>query len=123
MSRKKRPFKKKTGGFQQKNKKYKIRKKATTPTPTPITDATREEENENEKGYKSKQNKIEVEGMVTEPLPNATFRVELENKHEVLAHICGRMRKHFIRILPGDSVTVELSPYDLTRGRIIYRKK
>jgi translation initiation factor IF-1 len=56
-------------------------------------------------------------------LPNAIFRVELENEHEALAHISGRMRKHFIRILPGDTVTVELSPYDLTRGRITYRKK
>ncbi|HIC19640.1 TPA: translation initiation factor IF-1 [Candidatus Poribacteria bacterium] len=86
-------------------------------------DVVEQARDENEQDSKSKQNKIEVEGTVTEPLPNATFRVELENKHEVLAHICGRMRKHFIRILPGDSVTVELSPYDLTRGRIIYRKK
>ncbi|NMB38578.1 MAG: translation initiation factor IF-1 [Firmicutes bacterium] len=66
---------------------------------------------------------IEVEGKVVEPLPNAMFRVELENGHRVLAHISGKMRMHFIRILPGDTVTVELSPYDLTRGRIIYRKK
>ena len=66
--------------------------------------------------------KIEVEGVVVEPLPNAMFRVELENKHEILAHISGRMRKHFIKIEPGDKVTVELSPYDLTRGRITYRK-
>ena len=66
--------------------------------------------------------KIEVEGIVVEPLPNAMFRVELENKHEILAHISGRMRKHFIKIEPGDKVTVELSPYDLTRGRITYRK-
>lgn len=58
-----------------------------------------------------------------EPLPNAMFRVELENKHTILAHISGRMRKHFIRILPGDEVLVELSPYDLTRGRIVYRFK
>lgn len=65
---------------------------------------------------------IEVEGKVVEPLPNAMFRVELENGHRVLAHISGKMRMHFIRILPGDTVTVELSPYDLTRGRIIYRK-
>ncbi|HIM10999.1 MAG: translation initiation factor IF-1 [Candidatus Poribacteria bacterium] len=86
-------------------------------------DVVEQARDENEQDSKSKQNKIEVEGTVTEPLPNATFRVELENKHEVLAHICGRMRKHFIRILPGDSVTVELSPYDLTRGRITYRKK
>ncbi len=66
---------------------------------------------------------IEVEGTVIEPLPNAMFRVELENGHRVLAHISGKMRMNFIRILPGDRVTVELSPYDLTRGRITYRKK
>ena len=66
---------------------------------------------------------IEVEGTVVEPLPNAMFRVELENKHVVLAHISGKMRMHFIKILPGDTVTVELSPYDLTRGRITYRAK
>jgi translation initiation factor IF-1 len=64
-----------------------------------------------------------LEGKVVEPLPNAMFRVELENGHKVLAHISGRMRKNFIRILPGDRVLVELSPYDLTRGRIIYRHK
>ena len=122
MSRKKRPFKKKTSGFQPHNNNRRRKKKkpkttvAATNTPEQVT-------SENEQSQKSKQNKIEVEGTVTEPLPNATFRVELENKHEVLAHICGRMRKHFIRILPGDSVTVELSPYDLTRGRIIYRRK
>ena len=68
-----------------------------------------------------KQEKIEVEGTVTEPLPNTMFRVELANGHMVLAHISGRMRKHYIRILRGDRVLVELSPYDLTRGRIIYR--
>ena len=68
-----------------------------------------------------KQEKIEVEGTVTEPLPNTMFRVELANGHKVLAHISGRMRKHYIRILRGDRVLVELSPYDLTRGRIIYR--
>ena len=66
---------------------------------------------------------IEVEGRVVEPLPNAMFRVELENGHKVLAHISGKMRMNFIKILPGDKVTVELSPYDLTRGRIIYRYK
>jgi len=71
----------------------------------------------------AKQDVIEVEGTVIEPLPNAMFRVELENGHKVLAHISGRMRMNFIRILPGDKVTVELSPYDLTRGRITYRKK
>ncbi len=70
----------------------------------------------------SQKDKIEVEGVVVEPLPNAMFRVELDNKHEILAHISGRMRKYFIKILPGDKVTVELSPYDLTRGRITYRK-
>ena len=64
-----------------------------------------------------------VEGTVVEPLPNAMFRVELENGHKVLAHISGKMRMHFIKILPGDKVTVELSPYDLTRGRIVYRYK
>lgn len=71
----------------------------------------------------AKEDAIEVEAVVTETLPNAMFRVELENKHLVLAHISGKMRKHFIRILPGDRVLVELSPYDLNRGRIIYRLK
>ena len=71
----------------------------------------------------SKEEAIEVMATVVEPLPNAMFRVELENKHQVLAHISGKMRKNFIRILPGDKVLVELSPYDLTRGRIIYRYK
>ena len=70
-----------------------------------------------------KEEAIEVEGTVIEPLPNAMFRVELENGHKVLAHISGKMRMHFIKILPGDKVTVELSPYDLTRGRIIFREK
>jgi translation initiation factor IF-1 len=70
-----------------------------------------------------KEDAIEVMATVIEPLPNAMFRVELENKHQVLAHISGRMRKNFIRILPGDRVQVELSPYDLTRGRITYRFK
>ena len=65
----------------------------------------------------------ETEGVVLETLPNAMFRVELSNKHQILAHISGRMRKHFIRILPGDRVQVELSPYDLTKGRITYRFK
>lgn len=68
-----------------------------------------------------KEEAIEVEGVVIEPLPNAMFRVELTNGHRVLAHISGKMRMHFIRILPGDRVKVELSPYDLTRGRITYR--
>ena len=66
---------------------------------------------------------IEVEGRVVEPLPNAMFRVELENGHLILAHISGKMRKHYIRILPGDRVLLELSPYDLSRGRIVYRHK
>src|SRR5659263_462020 len=71
----------------------------------------------------SKEEAIEVEGTVIEPLPNAMFKVRLENDHMVLAHISGKMRKFFIKILPGDKVTVELSPYDLSRGRIIYRAK
>ena len=71
----------------------------------------------------AKEEPIEVEGRVIEPLPNAMFRVELENGHRVLAHISVKMRMHFIKILPGDKVTVELSPYDLTRGRIVYRTK
>ena len=66
---------------------------------------------------------IEVRGEVAEPLPNAMFRVKLENNHLILAHVSGKMRMHFIRILPGDKVLVELSPYDLTRGRITYRYK
>lgn len=71
----------------------------------------------------AKEEAIEVEGKVLETLPNAMFKVELENKHVVLAHVSGKMRMHFIKILPGDTVTVELSPYDLTRGRITYRAK
>jgi translation initiation factor IF-1 len=71
----------------------------------------------------AKEEAIQMEGTVTEALPNAMFRVELDNKHTVLAHVSGKMRMHFIRILPGDKVTVELSPYDLTRGRITYRYK
>jgi len=71
----------------------------------------------------AKEEAIQIEATVIETLPNAMFKVELENGHQVLAHISGRMRKHFIRILPGDRVTVELSPYDLNRGRIIYRYK
>jgi translation initiation factor IF-1 len=70
-----------------------------------------------------KKDAIEVEGTVSEPLPNAMFRVQLDNGHNVLAHISGKMRMHYIRILPGDRVLVELSPYDLTRGRIVYRYK
>jgi len=71
----------------------------------------------------TKEEAIEVEGTVIEPLPNAMFKVELDNGHVVLAHISGKMRMHYIRILPGDKVTIELSPYDLTRGRITYRFK
>lgn len=70
----------------------------------------------------AKKDVIEVTGKIIETLPNAMFRVELENGHKVLAHISGKMRMHYIRILPGDEVTVELSPYDLSRGRIVYRK-
>jgi len=70
-----------------------------------------------------KEEAIQVEGTIIEPLPNAMFRVELENGHRVLAHISGKMRMHFIKILPGDQVTVELSPYDLTRGRITFRSR
>ena len=71
----------------------------------------------------SKKETIEVEGVVTEALPNAMFRVELPNGHKVLAHISGRLRVHYIRVLPGDRVLIELSPYDLARGRITYRLK
>ena len=71
----------------------------------------------------SKADVIEIEGTVVEKLPNAMFRVKLENDHEVLAHISGKLRQNFIRILPGDKVTLELSPYDLTKGRIIWRDK
>ncbi|MEA3368767.1 MAG: translation initiation factor IF-1 [Candidatus Ratteibacteria bacterium] len=70
-----------------------------------------------------KEEAIEVQGVVREALPNAVFNVELENGHKVLAHVSGKMRMHFIRILPGDTVKVELSPYDLTKGRIVYRTK
>lgn len=69
----------------------------------------------------AKEESIQVEGKVVEALPNAMFRVELENGHRLLAHVAGKMRMHFIRILPGDKVTVEMSPYDLTRGRITFR--
>jgi translation initiation factor IF-1 len=71
----------------------------------------------------SKKDLIQLEGTILESLPSATFKVVLDNKHQVIAHISGRMRLHWIRILPGDRVTVEFSPYDLTRGRIIYRFK
>lgn len=71
----------------------------------------------------SKEDVIEIEGIVIEKLPNAMFKVELENGHQVLAHISGKLRKNFIRILPGDKVTMEMSPYDLTKGRITWRDK
>ncbi len=71
----------------------------------------------------SKSDVIEVEGVVTDAFPNAMFEVQLENEHKILAHISGKLRMNFIRILPGDKVTVELSPYDLTRGRIVWRAK
>lgn len=71
----------------------------------------------------SKEDEIEIEGIVVEKLPNAMFKVELENGHQVLAHISGKLRKNFIRILPGDKVTMEMSPYDLTKGRITWRDK
>ena len=71
----------------------------------------------------SKQDMIEIEGTVVEALPNAQFQVELENGHQILAHISGKLRMNFIRILPGDKVTIEMSPYDLSKGRIIWRDK
>ena len=71
----------------------------------------------------SKNDVIEVEGKVTEKLPNATFQVELENGHKIIAHISGKLRMNFIRIIPGDKVLIEMSPYDLTKGRIIWRDK
>jgi translation initiation factor IF-1 len=71
----------------------------------------------------TKEEKILIEGKILEALPNAMFRVEIEGGHKVLAHICGKMRMHYIKILPGDKVKLELSPYDLTRGRITYREK
>ena len=80
-------------------------------------------EGDQERGPVAKVEVIAVEGTVVETLPNAMFRVELDNGHRVLAHISGKMRMHFIKILPGDKVSVELSPYDLSRGRIVYRGK
>jgi translation initiation factor IF-1 len=71
----------------------------------------------------AKEQAIRVDGTIMETLPNATFQVQLENGHKVLAHVSGKMRMHFIKILPGDKVTIEISPYDLTRGRIVYRYK
>ena len=76
-----------------------------------------------EQAESGKEEAIQVDGTVVEPLPNAMFRVELESGHKVLAHVSGKIRKNFIRILPGDKVKVELSPYDLQRGRIVYRYK
>lgn len=71
----------------------------------------------------AKNDVIEVEGVVVEKLPNATFRVKLENGHEIIAHISGKLRMHFIKIIPGDKVMIEMSPYDLTKGRIVWRDK
>lgn len=75
------------------------------------------------RGYMAKEEAIQMDGLVTETLPNTTFRVQLDNGHTVTAHISGKMRKHYIRILTGDRVTVELTPYDLAKGRIIYRER
>jgi translation initiation factor IF-1 len=84
---------------------------------------TQDQNKQDPEDMAKKDGAIEVEGRVVEPLPNAMFRIELENGHKVLAHISGKMRQHYIRILPEDRVVVELSPYDLTRGRIVYRYK
>jgi translation initiation factor IF-1 len=98
-------------------------------SPGPLAGASGERQTEAESRERalrsrlSKEDAIEVMATVVEPLPNAMFKVELENKHQVLAHVSGKMRKNFIRILPGDKVAVELSPYDLNRGRIVYRYK
>jgi len=92
-------------------------------TPHPHRAFVRDADERRKRTAMSKEEAIEVEGKVVEPLPNAMFRVELDNGHKVLAHVSGRMRLHHIRILPGDKVTMELSPYDLTRGRITYRFK
>lgn len=80
------------------------------------------EDKEERSNTLAKEDVIEVEGIVIEPLPNAMFKVELENGHQILAHVSGKLRMHFIRILTGDKVVIQLSPYDLTRGRITYRK-
>ena len=77
----------------------------------------------NEKENKKKKEVIELEGTILETLPNAMFKVRLDNGHEILAHISGRMRMHYIKILPGDKVNIEMTPYDLTKGRITYRQK
>jgi len=76
-----------------------------------------------ERAGPQKDDALQVEGTIVEALPNVMFRIDLENGHNILGHISGKMRKHYIRILPGDKVTVELSPYDLTRGRIVYRHR
>jgi translation initiation factor IF-1 len=89
----------------------------------PASGCLRHVDKRNAEDMAKKDGAIEVEGRVVEPLPNAMFRVELSNGHKVLAHISGKMRQHYIRILPEDRVVVELSPYDLTRGRIVYRYK
>jgi translation initiation factor IF-1 len=86
-----------------------------------VTAATRAKRAE--RAGDQKEDTLQVEGIIHEALPNTMFRVELDNGHLVLGHISGKMRKHYIRILPGDRVTVELSPYDLTRGRIVYRSR
>jgi translation initiation factor IF-1 len=101
-----------------------MRRRVRKPT-TEVGSGAREETDSEQiaEDMAKKDGAIEVEGRVVEPLPNATFRVELENGHRVLAHISGKMRQHYIRILPEDRVVVELSPYDLTRGRIVYRYK
>jgi translation initiation factor IF-1 len=89
----------------------------------PGAEANETKDEDFDKVMAKKDGAIEVEGRVVEPLPNAMFRIELENGHKVLAHISGKMRQHYIRILPEDRVVVELSPYDLSRGRIVYRYK
>lgn len=81
------------------------------------------EKNKQENNQKDSKEVIELQGTIIETLPNAMFKVELENGHEILAHISGRMRMHYIKILPGDKVTIEMTPYDLTKGRITYRHK
>jgi translation initiation factor IF-1 len=91
--------------------------------PSPLDSGDVRQEIRTTEDMAKKDGAIEVEGRVVEPLPNAMFRIELENGHKVLAHISGKMRQHYIRILPEDRVVVELSPYDLSRGRIVYRYK
>jgi len=99
-----------------------IAKKARRFTPRKKKKKAGADEDTNQ-GPQARDDAVVVEGIVTDSLPNARFKVKMENGHEILAHISGKMRKHFIRILNGDKVTVELSPYDLTRGRITYRYK